>query len=347
MPNNKNFKYIIILVAVLAVAGSLVPLIYFAKQVEPATAPAAPAPAIDKQCAEHRKIDGICLAENDKDHGVFAAMIDNLPEARPQSGLSRASLVYEAIAEGNITRFLAVFSLNETVDKIGPIRSARPYYINFAREFACPYLHIGGSPAALDEISRSYKFDLNEMARGQYFWRDKTHYAPHNVYSSSVLVNQAIAKYQWDVKNNFDSFAYKDDALEAKRGAVSKIQLDFNSPDFLAEWRFDKEKNDYARWTGGKIHADADGVEVRAKNIIVIPSKYVTLDSYGRQRIDKVESGTGAAYIFRDGEVMAGKWLKANKDSRRKFFDNNDKEISFNAGTTWIEVLPVENKLTY
>ncbi len=302
----------------------------------------------EQSCVLRRKIDGICLKAGEKDAGVFAVMIDNLREARPQSGLSQASLVYEAVAEGDITRFLAVFSLNDSIEKIGPVRSARPYYIDFAREFKCPYLHVGGSPDALDYLSSAYKFDLNEMSRGQYFWRDKNRYAPHNVYSSTEEVKKAIEKYKWEVNDEFDAFVFKEDEKEELRGQVKKINVYFSLADFVVNWEYDEKNNVYERSVSGQNQKDAnDGESIKAKNLVVIPARYVVLDNYGRQELVDFNAGTGVAYVFQDGKVIEGTWKKENKNTRRKFFDQSGKEINFNVGQTWIEILPKENKLIY
>jgi hypothetical protein len=347
----KNLKEYCLPIGVIVLSGliGLVGIYFYTKDKKVGEmAVTIPVVTEKKECETRRKIDGVCLSENEKDAGVFAVMIDNLREARPQSGLSKASLVYEAVAEGNITRFLAVFSLNETVAKIGPIRSARPYYVNWAKELSCPYLHVGGSPEALDYLSSYYKFDLNEMSRGQYFYRDPARYAPHNVFSNTESVRNAVERYQWDVKDNFDSFLFKEEVKIEERGEVKKISLDFYLSDFFVEWQFDKEKNNYQRIVGRKIQKDVlDGSEIRAKNIVVIPAKYVVLDGYGRQSLASLEVGTGTAYIFQDGNVIEGNWKKENKNARRKFFDDRDVEISFNVGQTWIEVLPQNYKLTY
>ena len=99
-------------------------------------------------CENIRKIDGVCY-EGDEPF-TYAVMIDNHSWARPPFGLSQASLVYETIVESPITRFLAIFVDNENIKQIGPVRSARPFYVDWVKEFNIPYLHVGGSNEALD-----------------------------------------------------------------------------------------------------------------------------------------------------------------------------------------------------
>jgi hypothetical protein len=102
-------------------------------------------------------------------------MIDNSVFARPPSALSRAGLVYEAEVEGNATRLMAIFSSGKDLNEIGPVRSARPYFIEWAKEFGAPYVHCGGSPEALAILAKGGIIDINEFYGGAYFWRDETH----------------------------------------------------------------------------------------------------------------------------------------------------------------------------
>ncbi|HSD12679.1 MAG TPA: DUF3048 domain-containing protein, partial [Patescibacteria group bacterium] len=152
-------------------------------EVPESAAVAEPAAAPTKR----RVIDGVAVPEDAPDvTGYFAATIDNLSVARPQAGLTKASLVFEAPVEGGITRFLAVFPDDVTADRIGPVRSARPYFLDWASEFDAVYAHVGGSPEALEKIVAYDMRDLNEFFAGKYFWRDENRDAPHNAYTSTV-----------------------------------------------------------------------------------------------------------------------------------------------------------------
>lgn len=290
---------------------------------------------ISENCDLRNKIDGRCYTGEEP--LVYAVMIDNQQDARPTSGLSQASLVYEAIAEAPITRFLAVFSLDKKIAEIGPVRSVRPYYVNWAQEFNCSLLHVGGSPEALSLISKSYDFDLNQFNKGQYFWRDAKKSSPHNVYTSSDLVNRAITDRSWQVGRYFDSWLFKNDQ-PVQADAVKDITVSYANSDFLVEWKYDATKNDYLRYEAGRIHVDQDGTEIRAKNVAVMYVTSSVIDSVGRRKTQT--TGTGNAVVFQDGNAITGTWQRQDLNSRTRFFDANGTEISFNHGMTWIEVVP-------
>lgn len=288
------------------------------------------------QCEKIRKIDGTCYI-GEKEPGVYAVMIENHSEARPQSGIADAGLVYESIVEAPITRFLAVFSADKKVEKIGPVRSARPFYVDFALEFGAPYAHVGGSDAALNRLSKDYRFDLNEFSNGAYFWRTWTRIAPHNVYTSSDLIGKAAADKGWQVENNFSPWLFKPEAAVEARGDVESVKVDFLTPAYAVEWRYDKNLNDYARLEAGVPHADSVGTVIRAKNVAVMHVQSKVIDDYGRREVKTV--GSGAAEIFLDGQAFTGKWRRSNLQERTRFFNDAGEEIRFNAGTTWIEVV--------
>ena len=136
-------------------------------------------------------------------------MIENMVTSRPQSGLDRANLVYEALAEGGITRFLAVFASGEEIEKIGPVRSARTYYLDWAKELSAAYIHVGGSPEALRLIPQYDILDLNQFYNSPNFWRAKERAAPHNLYTSSELLARAVVSKKWGPTGSFESWELK------------------------------------------------------------------------------------------------------------------------------------------
>lgn len=290
-------------------------------------------------CEKIKKIDGLCY-DGEKEPGIYAVMIENHSEARPQSGIADASLVYEAIVEAPITRFLAIFSADKKVEKIGPVRSARPFYVDWAREFGALYAHVGGSDAALKELAKGYKYDLNEFSNGKYFWRSSTRPQPHNVYTSADFIGQAAADKGWVIANEFDSWLFKPDAALSERGDVESVKVDFLTPAYAVEWRYDKDKNEYIRLQAGQAHADSFGKEVRAKNIAVMHVKGNVIDDYGR--LDVQTLGNGAAEVFLDGKMFSGKWRRDTLAERTRFFNEQGEEIRFNAGATWIEAKMVD-----
>ena len=285
-------------------------------------------------CEKIKKIDGLCY-DGESEPGVYAVMIENHSEARPQSGIADASLVYEAIVEAPITRFLAIFSADRKVEKIGPVRSARPFYVDWAKEFGAPYAHVGGSDAALKQLA-AYKYDLNEFFNGKYFWRSSTRTPPHNVYTSFDFISRAVADKAWTLAGDFETWLFKPDAALAERGDVKSIKVDFLTPAYAVEWRYEKDQNEYVRLQSGHAHVDSVGKIIRAKNVAVMHVKSKVIDDYGR--LDVQTLGNGAAEIFLDGKMFSGKWRRNTLNERTRFFNDRGDEIRFNAGATWIEV---------
>jgi hypothetical protein len=165
----------------------------------------------EKNCEFSRLLDGVCVDSQEKvNPELVAVMIENHTDARPQSGLAYAPVVYEVPVEANYSRFMAIFPVDTEVKKVGPVRSARPYYLDWLREYGKDilYMHVGGSPDALAIIASDKNiFDFNEFYNGPYFWRSADRYAPHNVYTSSE--NWKIAWKDKGVKENTDFKSWK------------------------------------------------------------------------------------------------------------------------------------------
>lgn len=297
--------------------------------------------AEQKICTDcvRRKIDGVIAQKEKANIFPVAAIIENHKDARPQSGLARANFVIEAEAEAGITRFLAVFADGEKLKKIGPIRSARVYYVDWAEEFAALLMHCGGSPDALVKIIKDKALSLNEFYKSGYFWRASDKLAPHNVYTSIEKINAYLAD-----KNKSEgaylSWNFKDDKSLPPEEQGENIKIKFKTPDFYVDWIYNKESNDYARYTAGEKHQDEDGKEIKAKNIVVQYAKAYVIDDSMRLKMSYI--GGGRAIICRDGQCSKGTWNKSSSSARTRFYDLQGEEFEFNAGTTWVEVVRPE-----
>lgn len=295
---------------------------------------------ISKECRSHRQLDGVCLAKGEEEKYPAAVMIDNKQEAWPQSGLSYAGLVFEAPVEGGVTRFLAIYTADEEIKKIGPVRSVRPYYLDWMREFSAILAHVGGSQAALDNIQNDKKIsslDLDEYRwGGVYFWRAKERIAPHNTYTSSKLLDQVRAQKKVG-EPGFDKWEFKEDDFSSERGDIKNIRIKFSIyPQYDAVWEYDKDKNEYRRKIGNDYAKDGDGRMILAKNIAVLLTDIEIIDAVSRRKIMTV--GGGDALIFQDGKKIEARWEKRSVDDRVYFFYTDGKDIKFNRGATWIEV---------
>jgi len=304
---------------------------------------AAPASPVDEPTLEvptvRRAIDGVRVPEGAAPVSNHrAVMIDNITVARPQAGIAAASVVYEVPVEGGLTRLMAVFPSTVDVARIGPVRSARPYFIDLASEYDALYVHVGGSPEALQRLASGSIRDVNEFSAGKYFRRDPKRSAPHNAYTSSAaLTDAASERFSDRPEKEFLPWTFKDDADPAERPDAQTMLVPYDHPNVDVAWTYDPATNEYSR-AQGKTKADEAGAPVRAKNVIVQSMKIATIDAVGRLRIGTV--GEGDAVVMLDGNAYYGTWRKPSAAARTVFLDASGGEIALNAGPTWIQIVP-------
>ncbi|MBU0731784.1 DUF3048 domain-containing protein [Patescibacteria group bacterium] len=300
---------------------------------------------------EPRKLDGIIVSVEDANKYPVGVMIENLAGdgVRPQFGLSRALVVYEVIVEGGITRFMALFGGEEST-QIGPVRSARPTFLEFASEYDVVYTHAGGSPEALGAIDGLKIKDINALTGGsKYFWRDTGRFAPHNLFTSSELLEYALRDKGLENKEvDFESWDFRDGRPIKDRAEGDKfIKLFFSSPGYDVEWKYNRENNNYERLNGGVLQNDAvNGETITAKNIVVqiVPPE---IPAGEKGRINFIVTGQGKAMIFHEGQAIEGIWKKKDRLARTKYYDEEGKEIQLIRGNTWVEILPEDKILEY
>ncbi len=333
----------------------------------------------DEPKTEECPINGEMLTKTQKANWEkrrpLGVMIENHKEARPQSGLSQADVIFEAVAEGGITRFLSVFYCKDA-PYIGPVRSARIYFIELLQSFgAYPlYAHVGGAnhPGPADALGyigdlgwSSYN-DMNQFSVPfPNFWRDyerlPNRATEHTVYSSPSklwkyakdkrkLTNLDEEGVSWD--EDYTPWKFQDDAPAASRGKVAKIDFGFwdsFASDFSVVWSYDKASNSYKRSNGGSPHLDLNTSKpLTAKNVVVMFAKESPAnDGYEGGHILYKTTGTGDALIFQNGKAIEGSWSRLDEESQFKFTDQNGEEISIVRGQIFIEMLPVGNKVTY
>ncbi len=281
-----------------------------------------------------RALDGVMVAPGMDKLQSFAVMIDNHPDARPQSGLSRANVVYEMPVEGGMTRFMAVFDASTTADMIGPVRSARLYFAELVDSLHLMYGHVGGSPEALEWIKNKKGFeDLNEFWNGKYYWRSAKRAAPHNVYTRMDELNSALVEKNWTAKNP-PSWVY-DDATSTKVLVAKSEVIHFAAvPDI--QWSYDATTQLYARLDGGIEKKDADGTAVRAANVLVLHTESQTIDDYGRLKVRM--TGSGPLEVYRDGRKIEGTWHRSTGEGYR-FETVQGTDLALHRGTSWVEVV--------
>ncbi len=274
---------------------------------------------------------------------VTGVMIENSPDSRPQSGLAQAGVVFEAIAEGGITRFLALFQ-DTAPDDVGPIRSARPYYIQWALGFDAAYAHVGGSPEALADIKNWGVRDLDQFANGGSYHRIAARAAPHNVYTSVAALNQ-LETAKGYTASTFTGFARKQPA-PSKQPTAKSIDLTFSGALYNVHYDYNTVTNSYNRSEGGVAHTDANGNKQISPNVVValvMPYGLAADDHHSRYGT----IGSGQAYIFQDGTVTMGQWTKTSEKSQFTFTDPAGKPLALNPGQTWLSAMASTSKVSY
>lgn len=297
-----------------------------------------------------RLLDGVFV---DSEEAMFAmpiaVMVENLSTIRPQKGLGSASVVYEALAEGGITRFMAIFAGPGEISEIGPVRSAREYYVDWAEEYGGLYAHVGGSPDALARLAQQTEIvDLNQIGGDQlYFWRDTDISAPHNLLTSSEKLAYAVRDTVGETtRADFEPWLFKEDAKKANRPeGEHTITLHFSSYSYEVEWAYDKKTNSYTRSNGGEEQVDALTDKPLRANTIVVQLVETSLLDDETGRLDLATQGEGIAAVFVDGERIDGTWKKPTEDARTRFYDDTGAEIELNAGPIWVEVLPSDKEI--
>ena len=277
---------------------------------------------------------------------VTGVMIENSKDARPQSGLDSAGVVFEAIAEGGITRFLALFQ-DTTPDYIGPVRSVRPYYLQWCLGFDCAIAHVGGSPQALQNIKQWGVKDLDQFFNSGAYHRVNSRYAPHNMYTSMAKLNQVEASKGFSTAT-YTSLTRKKDAASATPNA-SSIDFAISSPLYNAHFDYDAKTNSYARSEGGAPHMTVTSggheVQIKPKVVVALVMQYGFEADGHHSKYNVV--GSGQAYVFQDGTVTPASWAKSDSKSPIILTGSDGKPVALNAGQTWFSAVSAANLVKY
>ena len=293
----------------------------------------------DKQVAvEEKKVQ--IFSGNDR---PFAVMIDNHSDAWPQAGLNQAYMVYEIIVEGGETRLMALFK-GADLDKIGPVRSARHYFIDYAMENDAIYVHFGQSPQAQSDIKKYDIDDINGIAEdGTTFWRVKDKYAPHNaVTSTEKLLESAKSKNYKTTSTEESVLHYVTDEVNLEDGQVADTITIPHSDLQTVTYEYDKEKQVYVRYARGEEQTDWDTEEpVTTKNIIItFCNNYTLSDSENKGRQGLKNIGTFDGYYITNGRAIQIQCIKNARDEKTIYQDMNGNEIQVNDGNTFVNICP-------
>jgi len=313
------------------------------------------APRPDDIKDQESPINGVLYTRSEMDElktrYPLAIVVENHPDARPQSGLDKADVVYEFLAEGGITRLLPIY-WGEQSKEIGPVRSARKYMIDMLGEYEALFMHLGWAEGTGNTNTDSASYISSTGTRsflwGGYYWRSSDKVAPHNVYTETTkLWEQAEGKGWTTEEYTTSSWKFKNDLGLDDRPLTSNVDVSFGSNGALynVKWTYDRDSNSYKRsLAGGQSIDKVTGIQLEAKNVIV----QEVVKTYPEPRDDKARIildiiGEGKVTIFNDGKSVEGTWKKTSRTSKTRFYDRDGEEIKLNRGKIWIEMIPVYN----
>ncbi len=280
-------------------------------------------------------------------------MIDNHPNAYPQSGLDKAAVVFEALAEFGLTRFMAIYvpGITPAASSIGPVRSARLYFVHWATEFRGLYVHAGGAPQALEALQQTTELvDVDALFRDKsvYFTRISQRAAPHNLYTDSAALERALRNVAPEPFADPNiGFLFKTDAPPDARPPSKRIEYFFIYREDPAGWTYDPATNSYLRLRRGRPAVDAvTGQQLRVKNVVVMEVPEAPIPGDDKGRIEQKVIGSGRARVFLDGVEREVTWRKDSPESPLLLLDAAGNEVAFNPGQVWIVALPSLDNLS-
>ncbi|MDL2327875.1 DUF3048 domain-containing protein [Ruminococcaceae bacterium OttesenSCG-928-A11] len=297
-------------------------------------------------------LTGVETTEENTKLPVTAVIIENSPEARPQSGIAGNNVVFEAVAEGGITRFNVLFQ-EDRLSLIGPVRSLRSYYLEWATGFDSAQAHVGGSGDALSMIeSGAYAFNIDEWTQGFPIWRTNDRYAPHNAYTDAEnLLKFELQKGKttstftsWERQDGSqvkppqnEELAEDEDPIVDINTYANSINLPISTGIFAVSYEYNAETNSYDRYQGGVAHNDREKGQVSPDVVIaMMVNQYTKSDGL---HTEVTTNGSGTAYIFQNGIVEKCIWRKSDAKTNIEFVNEEGMNIKLNRGQTWITAI--------
>lgn len=297
-------------------------------------------------------LDGVLVAPAVAQRHVVAVMIDDQQDARPQSGLSAASQVWQAPAEGGIPRYVALFS-EGMPPAVGPIRSSRLYFIAWAAEWNAVYMHVGGSPQALALLRSSQGrgkvvWNADEISLGDvYMWRVKTRDPPHNVYSNFKSMQLLVKALHAPVSVNYKAhWQFAPDAPLEQRPASGSIRVPYLAN--VISYAYQASSNTYLRsvTAEGKQVDAATKTRIAPKNVVVIFMSFAPLND-AKHRLEAQFTGSGTAWVFTNGTLVKGTWKKASMTAPTLLFGPGGGPVTLTVGQTFVQVVDLGTNVTY
>src|SRR5690625_3181640 len=277
------------------------------------------------------------------DHRIVSVMVNNQVQARPQSGLSKADIVFEILSEGDITRFLALFH-SEQPDVVGPVRSAREYYMNLAKDYEAIYIYHGAADFVNDIVAQSGVDFLNGSSYdndGHLFKRESFRKAPHNSYLQFDAVNDVAESKGYSLTQSLElslPFISEDDDVSGEVATEVSIGYIGQNPNHIVQYKYNEETHLYERYEDDVQTVELNTEEpIEVSNVFIVEATHEVIDKQGRRKID-FESG-GQAYLLQGGQVQQVNWVNENGQIVPV---KEGEDVGFLPGKTWINVVPVD-----
>lgn len=287
-------------------------------------------------------ISGLPL-ENKPSTRPVAAVIENSSKARPQKALDRATVVYEILAEGGITRFLALF-WEDIPEEMGPIRSMRSYFLDIIFPFHPLILHCGASPDGFSRLQELDVENLDQLSNSSYYYRDNDRETPHNLFTTERIIDYL---YSLSSEGYESIFSFNEvSIINSDARKAQKIVINYWN-DYRVIYQYKNKKNIYRRYLNSldnPHHVEREKF-IDVNNIIV---QYVSTEIKDEQgRMDVKLRGEGEALIFDNGRVREGQWEKEDLESPIKYYNEQGQEVSLNPGKTWVQIVPENSEVEW
>jgi hypothetical protein len=296
-------------------------------------------------------LDGVAAPPDLAHRLPLAIMIDDYKSARPQSGFSSASIVYQAMIDDSSDRYMMIFQ-EGTASDIGPVRSSRPYFVYWAAEYKALYGHFGGDAEALRKVIPAmsgsiYNEDDLSGAGGCPYHRIRTRAAPYNAYTNTAELIRCAAKRGYPATyQNRPVRTFVEDTPASERPASQSITIPY-----LAEkigYEYDPVADAYRRLVNGQLQIDpANQQQITARNIVVMFQAYAVVPSLDKMRPRVTNVGSGKAIVFEEGRAIVGTWKKSSNAGLTLLYDQGGNVIPLVRGEIFIQSVPLKTAVTY
>lgn len=347
MKNKKSTILLIILAVLVIIAGGL--LIYKIINREKTVPVIEEDTNVDSKDSENLVVQQNKVKIFSGTDRPIAVMIDNHSGAWPQANLDKAYMVYEIIVEGGETRLMALFK-GQNLDKIGPVRSSRHYFLDYALENDAIYVHHGWSPQAQSDITTLGVNNINGIQESSSnFWRVKDKSAPHNLFTSTESILKIAERKGYSKTSNKKSVLnYVANEVQLPATAVSATSVTIPHSNLqTVKYEYDEQTKTYKRYARNKLQTDyITGEPVTTKNIIITMCDNYTLEdkeNKGRQGLKNI--GTFKGYYITEGKAIEIQCTKNARNEQTVYKDLNGKDIEVNDGNTFVNICPTDAKL--